>query len=693
MTATADGGEIRRDVASLLLPPRRIPVSDSAVESLRVIDGGGRAKPWDPALAPYMTKPMNCLSSRHYDAVVFVGPARSAKTMALVDGGISYIVTCDPADTLVVQISEEKAREYSKKRLDREFRLSPALAEKLSGSGHDNNVHDRIFKAGNYLGIKWPSKNILSSSDYRFVFLTDYDKMAEDVGGEGDAFTLASKRTQTFGSTGMTVAEGSPGREITDHDWVQPEEEPHRAPPTTGLLSLYNMGDRQRLYWPCPHCGEFFQPIFEHWHAASARPFCPHCSAMPEPRDKRAMNANHIWLPEGCRIVVGRRKSNRGEISIEGEPIETRIASFWMEGPAAAMQSWKSLQRKLETAEAEYAQTGAQKRLKTLTNVDWGRPYKNRLGTEPRSSERLMDRAEHLAPREVPPGVRYLLCCVDVQGGKDRRFVVQVEGFGVDGERWVVDRFNIREDRGPSGDEPPRQIDPATCPEDWDILTRDLGHKSYRLADGSGRRMQVALVGVDMGGEGAGGTSVSSQAYAWWRRASRAGLSRRMLLVKGSGALNAPRLKTTYPSTSGRKDRKKSGSRGDVPLLQVGTNEIKDLVANYLERESPGPGYVHIPDWLGRWFHDELTYEVRDDRGRWKKPGGKANEAFDLVTYNTALHLHLGGERIDWDRPPAWAAEWDHNLLVIPEEHTPGHSPDTTQTKRGRRQRRSKYLG
>ena len=27
-----------------------------------------------------------------------------------------------------------------------------------------------------------------------------------------------------------------------------------------GILSLYNRGDRRRWYWPCPHCGEYFQP-------------------------------------------------------------------------------------------------------------------------------------------------------------------------------------------------------------------------------------------------------------------------------------------------------------------------------------------------------------------------------------------------------------------------------------------------
>jgi phage terminase large subunit GpA-like protein len=56
----------------------------------------------------------------------------------------------------------------------------------------------------------------------------------------------------------MTLVESSPGRDILDTKWRQ--SSPHEAPPTTGVLSLYNRGDRRRLYWPCPHCGEYFQP-------------------------------------------------------------------------------------------------------------------------------------------------------------------------------------------------------------------------------------------------------------------------------------------------------------------------------------------------------------------------------------------------------------------------------------------------
>lgn len=64
--------------------------------------------------------------------------------------------------------------------------------------------------------------------------LTDYDRFPEDIDGEGDGFSLASKRTTTFMSAGMTLAESSPGREITDVKWRR--SSPHEAPPTTGIL-------------------------------------------------------------------------------------------------------------------------------------------------------------------------------------------------------------------------------------------------------------------------------------------------------------------------------------------------------------------------------------------------------------------------------------------------------------------------
>ncbi len=59
-----------------------------------------------------------------------------------------------------------------------------------------------MFRDGSFLQIGWPSITVFSSSDYKRVALTDYDRFPEDIDGEGDGFSLASKRTTTFMSAG-----------------------------------------------------------------------------------------------------------------------------------------------------------------------------------------------------------------------------------------------------------------------------------------------------------------------------------------------------------------------------------------------------------------------------------------------------------------------------------------------------------
>ena len=638
MTApTADLAALVRDIATLARPPRRVRVSEAVAESMHVVHGNGTKTLWSPTRSPYVIEPMDCLSSTAYDAVIFVGPARTGKTLGLVEGYVAYKVLYDPGDGLIVQITETKSSEYSKKRINRMLEASPALKECLSQRQHDNNVHDKVFRAGNFLAIKWPSKNVFASSDYQFVLLTDYDRMPENIGGEGSPFLLASKRTTTFGSTGITLAESSPGRPIRDPDWERPTNEPHRAPPANGILDLYNQGDRRRLYWQCPEqkCRQWFQPIQEHFDLDRAQPFCPHCGAYVDRRLKKQLNTGGQWIPEGCELDADGR--------LQGERRDVRIASFWMEGPAASDQSWQQLADKLKAAEQTFEETGDQEALKTVTNTDWGRPYKNRVSAQARSSLTLMGRVEEFKRRTVPEGVRFLVACVDVQGGKDRRFVVQIHGFGANREKWLVDRFNIAEDRGLSNDQEPRQVDPAARPEDWDLLTRDVLKRSYKLADGSGRRMQIAAMGVDTGGEGKGSESVTSQAYDWFRRLKRDGLQDRVFLLKGASTTTTNRVRKSWPDNTRRKSRQ-SRAKGDVPLYLLGTDLLKDAVAGMMDRDDPGAGYIHVPSWLGRWWFDEMTAEQKNPaNGKWERSGKRPNEAFDLCAYALAVYIILGG--------------------------------------------------
>ena len=663
----ASAKDIRRDIANLLKPPRRMRVSEAVAEYMRVPVGGGNSVKWDKDTTAYILEPMDCLNSREYDAVIFVGPARTGKTVGLIDGWITYSIICDPSDFLLVQLTQEKASEHSRKRLDRTFRCSPEIAKRLSPRKNDNNVHDKYFRAGNLLKIGWPSINVLSSSDYKYVALTDYDRWPDDVDGEGDGFSLASKRTTTFMSAGMTLVESSPGKDIVD--LKHHPKTTHEAPPTTGILSLYNRGDRRRFYWQCPHCKEWFEPSMANMvgyrddtdfvdASKKARLQCPHCQGVIEPSKKRDLNIGGKWLKEGQTI------DKNGVIHGEGR--KSRIASFWLEGPAAAYQTWEQLTYKLLTAEHEFEITGSEETLKAVTNTDWGLPYLPRSALEQRRSDELMERREETEKRTVPYGCRFLLAAVDVQGGRNRRFVVQIVGYGENSERWLIDRYNIKSSMRSNSDGESLPIDPSAYPEDWDLLISDVLNKQYRIEGLEGGFMPILAMAVDSGGE----DGVTDNAYKFWRRCKRDGLSKRVYLVKGDSTKRQKLITRTYPDNTSRSDRH-AKARGDVPLYLLQTDQLKDRISNALSRETVGANYIHFPSWIGEWFFDELTYEERGQDGKWRKPGKGNNEAFDLFCYAHAIAILRGYERIKWgdeDNIPHWAKLPGSNPNVIRKE-------------------------
>ncbi|HGO5823375.1 TPA: phage terminase large subunit family protein [Mannheimia haemolytica] len=660
----ASAKEIRRDMANAVKAPRRMKVSDAVAEYMRVPLGGGNSVKWDKYTAAYMLEPMDCLNSREYDAVIFVGPARTGKTIGLIDGWITYSIICDPSDFLLVQLTQEKASEHSRKRLDRTFRCSPEIAKRLSPRKNDNNVHDKYFRAGNLLKIGWPSINVLSSSDYKYVALTDYDRWPEDVDGEGDGFSLASKRTTTFMSAGMTLVESSPGKDIVDLKHIP--KSTHEAPPTTGILSLYNRGDRRRFYWQCPDCSEYFEPSMANMvgyredsdfvkASENARLQCPHCQTLIAPKLKRELNIKGVWLKEGQKIDAS------GQIS--GESRKSRIASFWLEGPAAAYQTWSQLTYKLLNAEHEYEMTGSEETLKAVTNTDWGLPYLPRSALEQRRADELMERREEVEEKTVPPQCRFIVAAVDVQGGKNRRFVVQMVGYGENGERWLIDRYNISHTL-PDRDGVIEKIDPR-LPEDWHILISDVLEKRYALAHKPSDFMPILAMAVDSGGE----EGVTDNAYQFWRKCRRDGYAKRVYLVKGDSTKRQKLITKTHPDNTSRSDRHAS-ARGDVPLYLLQTDYLKDRINNALSRDTVGANYIHFPDWLGEWFFNELTYEERGADGKWRKPGKGNNEAFDLFCYTHAIAILRGYERIKWgdeNDVPSWAKLPDINPNIIRE--------------------------
>ena len=659
--------------AEAVRPPERLSVAQ-ATEKYRYINNpGSYVGPYLNNMTPYLVEPMEVLTSLDFTGMIFAGPAQCGKSdMSL--NWLNYSAICDPADFMHIDKSQTAARDWHERRIEKLLRDSEEIQKRLMPGAHNHSTYKTRFNSGMLYTLSWPTVNELSGKPVGRLWLADYDRMDEDVGGEGSPYDLAVQRMKTFGRHGMCAAESSPSR-ITDNPRWMPKT-PHEAPPTTGILALYNRGDRRRWQWLCLSCGTPFEPDFSlfDWPGcgsdllASAEQVvmkCPHCNH--EYRDqaheqsntpgKRAMNNRGFWLKDGEKF-----DPETGEVT--GTPLRSRTASFWLKGPAAAFADWTDMTLKYLKALQEFENTGSEESLKTTINTDQALPYLP-VGIEmERLPEELKARAkESLGEKVVPEDVRFLVATVDTQ---KRRFEVQIHGVKPHGDLVILDRYKIRKSDRTDEDGDRYPLDPGSYVEDWHLLIDKVLLKPYPLGDDSGRFMQVRMMAVDSGGS----DGVTANAYEFWRQLrddpEGRNLHRRVQLLKGGSQKSAPLVRIDYPNAE-RKDRR-AAARGEVPVMFINTDEAKDMVNNMLGRTDPGGGMIEFPAWLPDWWYVELCAETRTAKG-WTNPGKGRNEAWDLIVYCMAL-CHSSKVRIgylNWDEPPGWAAEWDENDLVTQE--------------------------
>ena len=237
---------------------------------------------------------------------------------------------------------------------------------------------------------------------------------------------------------------------------------------------------------------------------------------------------------------------------------------------------------------------------------------------------------------EIPAGVGLLTAAVDVQGD---RLEAQVMGWGAGEECWLVAFSQLQGDPG--------------RPEVWYELDSFLAQK---WTAPSGDQVGISWCLIDSGGHH------TEEVYRFTRPRN----VRRIYPCKGSAKPGGELV--------GRPSR---NNRYHVPLFMVGTDTAKDMIFSRLRIRTPGPGYMHLPDWIDEEWIAQLTAEKlirRYVKGRGMKREyvklRPRNEALDLTVYCLAA-LHAQGQAALKTLPGRSAAlAAAKEAQAVPEEET-----------------------
>ena len=653
----ADAGRLLAQTWDALLPPRRISPAEHALANRWMKSAsGGHLERYDNAVAPYLHAPLERLGDDLVDTVAVIGPGASGKTVIAENWGL-YTIDADPADLLWYLHTEPAQRAYVQGRVEPMLELHDKLIGHLR-HGRDS-VEMKRFRGGRIEFLPFTASTLVNKHVARIV-ADEYDSFDTSL---GDPLALLNPRRQAAQAAG-----GDSKLLIISH----PDQGlPLATPPEQqrGIMRVYMQSDRHTWWWACPHCRGFSSPtpgttreMVLTWPAdapldviaAKAALSCPLCGADIGNEHRQAMLQTGRW------VAASQTCEEDGRIT--GEKATNRTAGYWITGLMSpfVLGGLGGIARALAAAERDAAATGDDAGLRQVKVKTLGIPHNPPRQVGNIEASVLADRAEPaLQLGQVPEGVRFISVGVDVQAN---RWELLARGYGEGLESWVID---VRAIPG----------DPATDETAWRDLFAQLANLSYPLADGSGRHMRVRIAVVDAVGQ----PGVTEQAYAAWRWARKAGLIRRygkingrdafnVMLARGSSKPQAAPLSVSWPDAA-RKDRKAT-ARGEIPLLVFNSHDAKDTLAAHLARADYGPTYIHFPATLRSaapphaWF-EQLAAERRDPRRGWQKLNSQSrNEAWDLLVMAAiAARLH-GLHRLDWTRPPAWAAPWAENSQI-----------------------------
>lgn len=351
------------------------------------------------------------------------------------------------------------------------------------------------------------------------------------------------------------------------------------------------MCTRYEFRVPCPHCGEFVPWSWQcvKWDKdaegvsdpSTARIECPTCGGI----------MRGSGMPSPAILQAGEWFYISGPET--GDKVGYQISGLY--------SPWQTL----DGIVSEWLQAVHSRdvdRLRVFIQDRLAEPWDDR---EPMWREK--EEPDSLPRFEESPDystVRYLTAGVDVQ--RDR-VEVSIWGWGANSESWVV----------------AHEILPG------DVLSGALWTRVRRLLTSpvllpDGREGRIKGACVDSG------DGYSTQTvYKFCTPLEK----NHIVAIKGVAGENAPIISCPTRSAATRS-----------PLYKLGVDRLKRIIYDRLSIQTPGPGYMHIPESMSGEFWAQLTSEAPEtviEHGktvtRWKKLRQR-NEALDCAAYALAAY-------------------------------------------------------
>ena len=411
---------------------------------------------WKNKRTPYLVEPMDCLSTDNpIQRVVLQFAAQLGKTECG-SNWLGYVISHSPASMLVIQPTLEMAKRLSRQRLEGLINETPILSDLVAPSrsrDSGNTMFSKDFPGGIMVLTGANSAVGLRSMPCRYIFMDEIDSFPADLDNEGDAVSLAEKRTMTF-SRRKILMTSTP----TIKDMSRIEQE-------------YLESDQRRFYVPCVHCGGFqylkwSNVKWENNDPKTVKYQCEHCDEFFEEKDKPYFLEKGEWRATA--------------------PSDGKTAGFHLNGLYSPLgwKSWEEIVSDFLKAKSDAP------RLKSFVNTvlgeTWEEDYASKVGTDV-----LMERVESYESNMIPEKAVVVTAGVDVQ---DNRLAISVWGWGRGEEGWLINHQEIYGD--PASSELWKQLD--------QLLLRPFRHEL-------GGKIKPDVICVDSGGH------FTSEVYAYTR--------------------------------------------------------------------------------------------------------------------------------------------------------------------------------